>query len=61
MTTLDLSPTLCSPSAGRGVATPILVAAVLIVLLGLPALMAPGSKAPLTEWHGNSASSRSTH
>ncbi|ATF18619.1 hypothetical protein [Phaeobacter gallaeciensis] len=59
MAMLDLNPTFCTPAAGRGALASILVAAALIVVLGVPALMAPGSQAPLTEWHGNSASPRS--
>ncbi|UTS80322.1 hypothetical protein [Phaeobacter piscinae] len=59
MTMLDLSPTFGTSAAGRCALAAILAAAALIVVLGVPALMAPGAQAPLTEWHGNSASSRS--
>ncbi len=55
MTALDLSP---AKSRGftlsRGL-IPVLAAAVLLLLLGLPALMAPDQQAEPQNWHGNSA------
>ncbi|OED47895.1 hypothetical protein [Leisingera sp. S232] len=55
MTILDLSPAKTHGlTVSRGL-IPVLAAVLLLLLLGLPALMAPDSKAKPLDWHGNSA------
>lgn len=55
MTVLDLSPEKTRGFAvSRGV-IPVIAAALLLLLAGLPALMAPEPKAKSLDWHGNSA------
>ncbi|KIC39203.1 hypothetical protein [Leisingera sp. ANG-M7] len=60
MTVLDLSPAKTSGfTLSRGL-IPLLAAAVLLVLIGLPALMAPEEQAEAQDWHGNSATVQQT-
>ncbi len=58
MTTLDLhiAPARRATLDGSSIAA-ILAAIALVVVMGVPALMAPQSKIAAQGWHGNSASS----
>ncbi|MFY0309332.1 hypothetical protein ACFMBG_05480 [Leisingera sp. D0M16] len=60
MTVFDLSPaqtTGITPYRGM---IPLLAAVALLVLLGLPALMAPPAQENPQDWHGNSAAAQPT-
>lgn len=55
MTALDFSPAKSAGAAPFRKLIPLLAAAALLVLLGLPALLAPAPPQELLDWHGNSA------
>ncbi|WP_027237382.1 hypothetical protein [Leisingera caerulea] len=55
MTALDLSPAKTAGAAPFRKLIPLLAAAALLVLFGLPALMAPAPAQNPLDWHGNSA------
>lgn len=60
MTVLDLSPAKTGGfTLSRGL-IPVLAAALLLVLIGLPALMAPEQQAGQLDWRGNSAAVQET-
>lgn len=55
MTALDFSPAKTAGAAPFRKLIPLLAAAALLVLLGLPALLVPPPPQELLDWHGNSA------
>ncbi|KIC19214.1 MULTISPECIES: hypothetical protein [unclassified Leisingera] len=60
MTILDLSPAKTGGfTLSRGL-IPVLAAALLLVLIGLPALMAPEQQVEQLDWRGNSAAVQET-
>lgn len=60
MTTLDLTPAKSAGFAPLGGLIPLLAAGALLVLVGLPALLAPAPGAEPQDWHGNSAAVQAT-
>ncbi|MBY6055102.1 hypothetical protein KUV26_01480 [Leisingera daeponensis] len=60
MTVLDLFPAKTGGfTLSRGL-IPLLAAALLLALVGLPALMAPAPQSELLDWRGNSAASQAS-
>lgn len=55
MTALEFSAAKTAGAAPFHGLIPLLAAAALLVLLGLPALLAPAPQQELLDWHGNSA------
>ncbi|WP_154665025.1 hypothetical protein [Leisingera daeponensis] len=55
MTALDFSAAKTAAAAPYRGMIPLLAAAALLLLLGLPALLAPDPQQDLLDWHGNSA------
>ncbi|MFS4583097.1 hypothetical protein [Phaeobacter sp. C3_T13_0] len=61
MTALDVHSINTANSHSTGGSAPILAAAALLILLGVPALLAPASNASIPDWHGNSATTGIPH
>ncbi|UWQ39897.1 hypothetical protein K3718_09855 [Leisingera aquaemixtae] len=58
MTSLDFSAAKTAGTAPHRGMIPLLAAAALLLLLGLPALLAPAPQQDLLDWHGNSAAAQ---